>query len=120
MKVVLIVAGIIHALFMIAELFPWGIPALLGIVTKSLPDDQAFQPKQQKLVATIVHNAGIYNGILAGGMFWAAAVGGPPATELARVMFCGALAAGVFGAVTLKSVVPAVQAAAGLAGLFFL
>jgi uncharacterized membrane protein len=30
---------------------------------------------QQPLVATIVHNAGIYNAILAGGLLWAAFAG---------------------------------------------
>ena len=119
MKIFLIGAALLHALFMIAELFPWRLPALLRIVSKSLPTNERFTTAQQTLVSTIVHNAGIYNGIVAGGLFWAA-LSGNPATELARVMLLGALAAGVFGTATLKSPVTAVQAAVGLIGLLFL
>jgi hypothetical protein len=87
----LIGAAGLHVLFMGAELFPWRLPALLRIASKGLPKGEPFTCAQQTLVATIVHNAGIYNGILAGGLFWAA-FRGDPAIEVARVMLSGALA----------------------------
>lgn len=116
MRWFLIGAAALHALFMFAELFPWSSPKLLQKVSAKLPNGEAFTPAQQTMVATIVHNAGIYNGILAGGLLWAA-FGGPPAADVARVMLMGAAAAGIFGTVTLKSPVTAVQAAVGIIGL---
>lgn len=117
MKWFLIAAAGLHALFMIAELFPWSFPKLLQATSKKLPKGEPFTAAQQNLVATVVHNAGIYNGILAGGLLWAA-LGG--ATDVACVMLMGAAVAGVFGAVTLKSPVPAVQAAFGIIGLILI
>ena len=116
MNYFLIGAAGLHALFMLAELFPWRLPALLRIASKSLPKGEPFTNAQQTLVATVVHNAGIYNGILAGGLFWAA-LRGDPATDLARVMLFGAFVAGAFGTATMKSPVTAVQAVVGLVGL---
>ena len=112
----------LHALFMICELFPWRLPVLLRMVSKKLPklphpERGPFTDAQQKLVANIVHNAGIYNAIVAGGLFWAA-FGGDAAIDLARVMLIGAAVAGVFGTATLKSPLTAVQALVGIIGLF--
>jgi uncharacterized membrane protein len=115
----LIGAATLHVLFMLAELFPWPLPVLLRLVSKKLPQQQHFTEAQQRLVATIVHNAGIYNGIVAGGLFWAA-TGGPFASGVARVMLTGALFAGLFGTATLKSPVTAVQAVVGIVGLILL
>ena len=75
-------AALLHLIFRSAELFPWRLPFLLKAVgkklpllpesmrTRELPPDARFTDEQQRLVATIVHNAGIYNGILAGGLLW--------------------------------------------------
>jgi uncharacterized membrane protein len=111
--------GVLHALFMFAELFPWSVPLLLRLASKKLPEGESFKPAQQNLVASIVHNAGIYNGIVAGGLFWAA-LGGDSATAVARVMLVGAASAGVFGAATLKSWGSAFQAAVAIIGLILL
>jgi uncharacterized membrane protein len=119
MTYLLVAAAALHAVFMVAELYPWSPPALLAKASKSLPEGQAFKPAQLHLVATIVHNAGIYNGIMVGGFCWAAYLGSS-GTEVARVMLFGALVAGAFGAITMKSWLPAVQAALGLIGLFLL
>jgi uncharacterized membrane protein len=112
-------AAVLHLLFMAAELFPWSLPVLLGVVSKKLPAGEPFTDAQQNLVATVVHNAGIYNAIVAGGLLWAA-FGGQSAIGVARVMLMGATLAGVFGTVTLKSPVTAVQAVVGIFGLFLL
>ena len=121
MRSFLVVAALIHVAFMLAELFPWRIPLLLGFASKKLPVLNAkgdrFTDLQLPLVAAIVHNAGIYNGIVAGGLVWAA-ISGSPLDDVARVMLCGAAVAGVFGAVTLKNPVPLVQALVGIVGLF--
>jgi uncharacterized membrane protein len=111
----LIIAAVLHAGFMLCELFPWPNPVLLQLVVKK--EEISFTPDQQSMVATIVHNAGIYNSILAGGLFWAAFIG-DPAADVARVLLIGAAVAGVFGTATLKSPATAVQALIGIIGFF--
>jgi putative membrane protein len=132
----LVVAGI-HACFMVLEMFPWEFPVLLKIVSKKLPDlqrdpsdtpglkERKWSRRQLPLVATIVQNAGIYNGILAGGLLWAALTLDPdltvdPARAVARVLLAGAAVAGVFGTATLKSPATAVQAIVGIIGLIWI
>jgi len=112
------VVAALHAVFALCELFPWPCPVLLRIVSKRLPDIQLgkkWTELQQPLVATIVHNAGIYNAILGGGLFWAG-LGGDAAQGMARVFFIGVAVAGIFGTATLKSPVTAVQAFVGFVG----
>jgi len=125
MKWFLIVAALLHLGFMICELYPWQVPVSLELASKcrpELPPDKLTDAQkewfhaQQELTATVVHNAGIYNGIVAGGLFWAA-YAGLAATDVALVMLMGAVVAGIFGTVTLKSPVTAMQAAVGIIGL---
>lgn len=116
MKAYFFVVALVHVFFMIAELFPWSLPLVLRIAVRKLPNDDRFSFAQQKLVSTLVHNAGIYNGIVAAGLFWVALVSSH-SPDLARVMLGGAAAAGIFGTLTLKSPLPAAQAALGLIGL---
>jgi len=132
MRWYIIVVGLLHAAFMVCEMYPWTNPILLTKVAKDLPtiasdntqEDSAadesnkrrFTPEQQDVVATIVHNAGIYNAILAAGLFWAA-YRGKPANEVALVLFAGAAVAGAFGAATIEPpAIPAIQAGFGIVG----
>ncbi len=72
--------ALLHTAFAFCEMYPWSNPILLSVVTKRLPDavgddvvkKHKFSTQQQPIVATIVHNAGIYNAILAAGLFWPA------------------------------------------------
>jgi uncharacterized membrane protein len=104
---------------MLLELFSWESPFLLDLVSKKLPPGDAFTSHQRDLVSTIVHNAGIYNGILAAGLAWTALTG-ESAHDVARVLLAGASVAGVFGTVTMKSVPTAVQAALGITGVLII
>jgi uncharacterized membrane protein len=123
----LVMAGaLLHAAFMILEMYPWGEPLLLALVAQRAlgPQDKFKEGPQRKLVATIVHNAGIYNAILAGGFFWALTVG-PGARDTVRVLMAGAALAGCFGTVTLRPIGPnsiatGVQALLGVCGFLFL
>ena len=119
MKWFLLAVALLHTGFMLLELFPWESPFLLGLASKKLPAADAFTPRQRNLVATIVRNAGIYNGILAAGLAWAA-LNGESAHDVARVLLAGAAVAGLFGTVTMKSVPTAVQAALGIIGLLII
>ena len=95
MKWFLLAVALLHAVFMLLEMFPWESPFLLGLLSKKLHAGEAFTPQQRELVATIVHNAGIYNGILAVGLVWAALTG-ESAHDVARVLLAGAAVAGIF------------------------
>jgi uncharacterized membrane protein len=117
MRMFLYGVALLHAVFMLAELFPWKLPFALKKATAKLPAGQRFTPEQETLVATVVHNAGIYNAILAGGLAWAASTT-DVTVDTARVLLAGAALAGVFGAATLKSPLTYIQALAGLAGLW--
>jgi len=64
-------AATLHALFIACELLPWRFPMLLRVASRTMPSIDAqgpLTPAQQSLVSTIVHNAGIYNAILAVGL----------------------------------------------------
>jgi Protein of unknown function (DUF1304) len=94
-------------------------PFLLGLVSRKLPAGDAFTPRQRNLVATIVQNAGIYNGILAAGLAWAALTG-ESAHDVARVLLAGAAVAGLVGTLTMRSAPTAVQAVLGIIGLLII
>jgi len=55
-------------------------------------------------VSMVVHNAGIYNGIVAAGLFVAAAPG-PAAFHIQIALLAGGVVAGLFGAMTLTRVI---------------
>ena len=110
-----LLAAIVHAGFMVGEMHPWPKPRLLSHFADKPPGMKEFDADQLWLIAAIVKNAGIYNAIIAGGLFWAIASDNP---GIARVLLLGAGVAGLFGAVTLKSRAPMLQAAVGLAGFF--
>lgn len=119
MRWFLLSVAALHGLFMACELFPWPSPILLKKISTALPKGQDWTPAQLPVVATIVHNAGIYNAIIAGGLLWAA-VTGDPARDTARVLLLGAAAAGIFGTATLKSPLTALQAVVGILGFVLL
>ena len=119
MKWFLLGVALLHAAFMVLELFPWRSPFLLDLVSKKLPDGEQFTTRQRHVVATIVHNAAIYNGILAAGLLWAALTG-ESASDVARVLLAGAAVAGIFGTVTMRSAPTAVQAVLGIIGLLII
>ena len=122
---ILIGAAALHTAFMLGELFPWSNPFLLRRFGGKLPKGEQFNAgsDQLRLVANVVKNAGIYNGILAGGLFWAAATIDADiavATAVGRVLLLGAGFAGLFGTVTMKSWVTALQAVVGFGGFFLI
>lgn len=116
----LIGAAALHAVFMCGEMFPWSLPKVLELSVKKWPEKEKLSKTQQEMVSTTMHNAGIYNAVLAGALFWAA-VHGPAAAETGRMLLVGVAVAGAFGAATLKSPVragSAFQAVVGIVGLF--
>lgn len=118
MQAYIIAVAVLHAGFMVAELYPWENPFLLQVVSKKLPDGEKLSANQTRLVATIVKNAGIYNAILAGGLTWVAYTSDTSsAVAVAKVLLIGAGVAGLFGTLTLQSPLTAIQAVAGIVGV---
>ncbi|MEM9170331.1 MAG: DUF1304 domain-containing protein [Pseudomonadota bacterium] len=104
--IALLIVAALHAGFMALEMVFWTQPLGLRIFGLT-PEDAAAS-------AALAKNQGLYNGFLAAGLIWAA---------LARrrdvaIFFCACvIVAGVFGAVTVKPTILAVQAAPGLVAL---
>jgi len=92
--------GVLHLVFMLGELFPWERPKIMVRVLEKWPEQLDLSDSQTHFVAMVVHNAGIYNGIVAIGLFaslWAGAGAFPVQVGL----LAGGVIAGLFGAKTL-------------------
>ena len=102
-QIAICLIGILHLCFMVGELYPWECPWIMALVLQKWPrldlsvDDTHF-------VSMVVHNAGIYNGIVAAGLFVAASTG-PAAFHIQIVFLAGGVVAGLFGAKTLARVI---------------
>jgi uncharacterized membrane protein len=92
--------GVLHLVFMVGELFPWGRPKIMVRVLEKWPQQLNLSDNQTHFVAMVVHNAGIYNGIVAGGLF-ASVYAGPGAFPVQVALLVGGVVAGLFGAKTL-------------------
>jgi len=112
-------AGLLHAVFTLAEMVPWSYPTLLRRASAQLSGAEQWTAPQQRLVATIVHNAGVYNAVLAAGFFWAAWAG-DSAHDVARALLIGAAGVGIFGTATLRSWATAIQGLVGVIGVALL
>lgn len=110
--VVVSLIGLLHVYILVLEMFLWDKPAGL----RAFGQTQAAATASKVLAA----NQGLYNGFLAAGLFWGAALG--PAGRSIQIFFLVCvLVAGVYGAVTASRkilFVQAVPAAIGLALVF--
>ena len=119
MRLFLLIVALLHVFFMFAELLPWRLPFALRKTNEKLAPTDKLNFAQSKVVANIVRNAGIYNGIVAGGLFYAAFMG-DSARDVALVFVIGVSAAGIFGTITLRSWLCALQGILGLVGWYLL
>jgi putative membrane protein len=104
--------ALLHLVLMACELFPWGAPKIMKVVLGKWPRTLDLSDNDRHLVAMIVHNAGVYNGIVAAGLFatlWAGA--GSHVVQMA--LLAGGIVAGLVGSVTLSSKT-VLQAVAGI------
>ncbi len=92
--------GVLHLVFMVGELYPWEHPWIMVRVLEKWPQQLNLSDSGTHFVALVVHNAGIYNGIVAAGLF-AAASAGPVAFPVQIALLAGGVVAGLFGAKTL-------------------
>ncbi|WP_342618874.1 DUF1304 domain-containing protein [Rhodoferax sp. GW822-FHT02A01] len=98
--------GLLHAYFLVLEMFLWDKPA--GRRAFGLTAERAQSTK------VLAANQGLYNGFLAAGLFW----GIVSADSSIKVFFLACvLVAGVFGAVTVSRKILFVQALPAAVGL---
>jgi putative membrane protein len=100
-----------HLGFLVLEMFLWKTP--FGRKTFGLTREFAEES------APLAMNQGLYNGFLAAGLAWSLLPSTPPAEALhVRVFFLGCvLVAGVFGGLSVKKSILAIQAAPAAAAL---
>ena len=107
--------GFLHAGFMIGELFPWECPWIMALVLQKWPRQLDLTGNDRHFVSMVVHNAGIYNGIVGAGLIASASVF-PAAFPAQVTLLAGGVVAGLFGAKTL-SIVTIGQAVLGAGAL---
>jgi uncharacterized membrane protein len=106
--------GLLHTVFAVGELYRWGSPKILLKVLQKWKLEHLSGP-ERKLMAIVVHNAGVYNGIVGAGLFatlWCGAAAQPVQVTL----LAGGIVAGLVGAFTLSKAT-IVQAIAGATAL---
>lgn len=96
-----IVVGLLHVGFMILEMFLWQEPSVMARF--------GMTPEQAASSATLAANQGLYNGLLAAGLFWS--VFARDGYRLKVFFLTCVVLAGVFGALTAKASILFVQAA---------
>jgi uncharacterized membrane protein len=93
--------GIFHIAIMVGELYPWERPWIMARVLEKWSQPLDLSINDTQLVASIVHNAGIYNGIVGAGLIATASIG-PAAFRAQLTLLAGGVVAGLFGAKTLS------------------
>ena len=110
-QIVIALVALLHAYFMVLEMFLWTKPAGL----------KAFGQKREQAEATkvLAANQGLYNGFLAAGLVWGLLLGAQGRHIQIFFLAC-VIVAGVYGALTVGRkilFVQALPAALGLAAL---
>lgn len=98
--------GLAHVGFMVLEMFLWNGPIGQRIF--------AMTPEQSAATAVLAANQGLYNGLIAAGLFWGAMSG---RRDLKIFFLVCVVMAGVFGAMTAKFTILFAQAAPALVAL---
>jgi uncharacterized membrane protein len=93
--------GVVHVVLLIGEVFPWDNPYIMTKALNDVPPPTILLPNGKSALPMVVHNAGIYNGIVAAALF-ATLMVGKPAFPIQVALLSGGIIAGVFGAWTLS------------------
>lgn len=106
--------GVLHLLIMAGELLPCSSPVIMTQVLKSWKPAISLDAEHQRLVATIVHNAGTYNGVV-GAALISTTFTGPGVLPVQVVLLTGVIVAGVVGlTLSWKTVFQAISGVIGL------
>jgi len=104
------VVALLHAWFLVLEMFLWTKPLGLKTFRNSLEHAQAS--------ATLAANQGLYNGFLVAGLVWGLLASPPEQAFAVKVFFlCCVVTAGLFGAFTVSKRIFFVQAMPALLAL---
>src|SRR5438876_1223152 len=114
-QIAVVAIGVLHVLFMLGELITWEHPVIMCLVLDHWKGLN-LSPEQIHFVAYVVHNAGIYNGIVGAGLFASTSLG-RSALPVQVALLTGGIVAGLFGAATLApaTIVQAIFGAVALA-----
>ena len=107
-NIVIGLVALLHAGFLVLEMFLWDKP--LG--RRIFRTDAAYAAASKTLAA----NQGLYNGFLAAGLVWGLALGAA-GTEVKVFFLACVIVAGVFGSVTASRYILFVQALPGIVAL---
>jgi putative membrane protein len=110
-NVVIAIVALLHAYFLVLEMFLWDKPAGL----------RAFGHSAEAAAASkvLAANQGLYNGFLAAGLVWGLSLGAAGTSVKVFFLLC-VLIAGVYGAMTASRKILYVQALPALIALLLL
>lgn len=105
---VVFLVALLHAYFMVLEMFLWDKPAGL----------RAFGQSREKAAATkvLAANQGLYNGFLSAGLLWGLIQGAQGFDFKVFFLLC-VIVAGVYGAITVSRKILFIQALPAVLGL---
>ena len=109
-NVLVALVALLHAWFMVLEMFLWTRPLGLKTFRNTLEHAQAS--------ATLAANQGLYNGFLSAGLIWGLATSSPSQAFTVKAFFLGCvIVAGTFGAATVSRRIFGIQAAPAILAL---
>jgi len=108
--IIVSLCGVLHLGFMFLEMYLWDKPAGRKIFKQT--------PEQSRSSKVLASNQGLYNGILAAGLFWSLMLGPAEWARQAQFFFLiSVLVAGLYGAITVSRRIFWVQAFPAVLGL---
>ncbi|MEO5763285.1 MAG: DUF1304 domain-containing protein [Vicinamibacteria bacterium] len=112
-NVLVVVVALLHAWFLVLEMFLWTKP--LGLKTFRNT------PEHARDSATLAANQGLYNGFLSAGLIWGLLASTPSHAFAVKVYFLSCvIIAGCYGAATVSKRIFVIQAVPAIAALALL
>ena len=109
--VLVVLVAVLHAWFLVLEMFLWTRPAGLKTFRNT--------PEKAETTRVLAANQGLYNGFLAAGLFWGLWLGDAGPSVKVFFLLC-VLAAGLYGAATASRKILFIQAVPAAFGLALL
>jgi putative membrane protein len=107
-SIVVVLVALLHAYFLVLEMFLWDKPAGLKAFGNT--------PERAKATKVLAANQGLYNGFLSAGLLWGLSLGAAGAHIQVFFLLC-VLVAGIYGAVSVSRKILFIQGAPAALGL---
>ncbi|PKM04985.1 MAG: DUF1304 domain-containing protein [Gammaproteobacteria bacterium HGW-Gammaproteobacteria-6] len=107
-NILVLLVALLHAYFLVLEMFMWDKPTGLRVFGNS--------PEQAEATKVLAANQGLYNGFLSAGLIWGLFQGAAGYDFKVFFLLC-VIVAGVYGAATASRKILFVQAVPGLVAL---